>query len=59
MPNLLLIFNTERLWESRSLYIYIYFFCEAASNIEQVQVEAPHKAAVVRPSTTHHENYQN
>ena len=28
-----------------------------ASNIEQVLEAAPHKAAVVRPPTTHHENY--
>ncbi len=31
----------------------------AASNIEQVMESAPHKAAAVRPPTTHHENYQN
>ena len=31
----------------------------AASNIEQVQEATPNKAAAVRPSTTHHENYQN
>ena len=31
----------------------------AASNIEQVLEAAPHKAATVRPPTTHHENYQN
>ena len=31
----------------------------AASNIEQVQEATPHKAAAVRPPTTHHENYQN
>ena len=30
-----------------------------ASNIEQVQAAAPNKAAAVRPTTTHHENYQN
>ena len=30
----------------------------AASNIEQVLVEAPHKVAAVRPLTTRHENYQ-
>ena len=30
----------------------------AASNIEQVMEVTPHKAAAVRPSTTHHENYQ-
>ena len=30
----------------------------AASNIEQVLKAAPHKAAAVRPHTTHHENYQ-
>ena len=30
----------------------------AASNIEQVMESAPHKAASVRPPTTHHENYQ-
>ena len=29
----------------------------AASNIEQVLETAPHKAAVVRPLTTHYENY--
>ena len=29
----------------------------AASNIEQVLEAAPHKAAAVRPLTTHHENY--
>ena len=28
-----------------------------ASNIEQVLGAAPHKAAAVRPPTTHHENY--
>ena len=27
--------------------------------IEQVLEAAPHKVAAVRPSTTHHENYQN
>ena len=30
----------------------------AASNINQVQAEVLHKAAAVRPPTTHHENYQ-
>ena len=30
----------------------------AASYIEQVLEGAPHKAAAVRPPTTHHENYQ-
>ena len=29
----------------------------AASNIEQVLKALPHKAAAVRPLTTHHENY--
>ena len=29
----------------------------AASNIKQVLEEAPHKAAAVRPLTTHHEIY--
>ncbi len=29
----------------------------AASNIEKVQEAAPHKAAAVRPPTTHHKNY--
>ena len=29
----------------------------AASNIEQILEAALHKAAVVRPLTTHHENY--
>ena len=31
----------------------------AVSNIEQVLEAAPHKAAAVRPPTTHHENFQN
>ena len=31
----------------------------ATINIEQVMEAAPHKVAAVRPSTTHHENYQN
>ena len=31
----------------------------AACNIEQVLEAAPHKAAAVRPPTTHHENYPN
>ena len=31
---------------------------EVACNIEQVVEAAPHKAAAVRPPTTHHENYQ-
>ena len=30
----------------------------AASNIEQVLEATPHKAAAIRPPTTHHENYQ-
>ena len=30
----------------------------AASNFEQVLEAAPHKAAAVRLSTSHHENYQ-
>ena len=30
----------------------------AASKIEQVQEAARHKAAAVRPFTTHYENYQ-
>ena len=29
----------------------------ATSNIEQVLEAAPHKAAAIRPLTTHHENY--
>ena len=29
----------------------------AASNIEQVLQAAPHKAAAIRPPTTHHEKY--
>ena len=29
----------------------------AASNFEQVQEAAPHKAAAVWPLTNHHENY--
>ena len=31
----------------------------AASNIEQILEAAPHKAAAVRPPTTHQENNQN
>ena len=31
----------------------------AAINIEQVLEVTPHKAAVVRPPSTHHKNYQN
>ena len=31
----------------------------AASNIEQVLEATPHKAAAVRPPTTHHKNYSN
>ena len=31
----------------------------SASKIEQVLEAALHKAAVVRPPTTHHENYPN
>ena len=30
----------------------------SASNIEQVLEATPHKAAAIRPPTTHHENYQ-
>ena len=30
----------------------------AESNIEQVLEATPHKAAAVRPPTTHNENYQ-
>ena len=30
----------------------------AASKIEQVLEATPHKRAAIRPSTTHHENYQ-
>ena len=30
----------------------------AASNIQQALEATPHKAAAVRPPTTHHENYQ-
>ena len=30
----------------------------AASHIEQVLEAATHKAAIVRPLTTHHKNYQ-
>ena len=30
----------------------------AASNIEQVLEATPHKAAAIRPTTTHYENYQ-
>ena len=40
----------KALWQSHK---------NAASNIEQVLEAAPHKAAAVRPPTTHHENYQN
>ena len=49
------------------IYICIYIYEEeeawrqlhknAASNMEQVLEAAPHKAAAVRPLTTHHENY--
>ena len=28
-----------------------------ASNIEQVLAATPHKAPIIRPSTSHHENY--
>ena len=31
----------------------------AASDTEQVLEATPHKAAAVRPPTTHYENYQN
>ena len=31
----------------------------AASNIEQVLEATPHKAAPVRPPTTHHQSYPN
>ena len=31
----------------------------AASVVEQVLEAAPHKAAAVRPPTTHHESYKN
>ena len=31
----------------------------AVSNIEQVLKATPHKAAAIRPPTTHHENYPN
>ena len=30
----------------------------AASNIEQIVEATPHKAAAIRPPTTHQENYQ-
>ena len=30
----------------------------AVSNIEQVLETTPHKAAAIRPPTTHYENYQ-
>ena len=42
--------HREKVW--RQLYK------NAASNTEQVLEAAPHKAAAVRPLTTHHENYQ-
>ena len=29
----------------------------AASNIEQVLAATPHKAPIIRPPATHHENY--
>ena len=32
-------------------------YTNVASNIEQVLEAAPHKAAAVRPLTTHYENY--
>ena len=31
----------------------------AVSNIGQVLETAPHKAAAIRPPTTHYKNYQN
>ena len=34
---------------------FIYIAC--STRVEQVLDEAPHKAAAVRPPTTHHENY--
>ena len=40
-------------------YCITYCILFAASNIEQVLEAAPHKAAAVRPPTTHHKNYQN
>ena len=43
--------NEEKTW--RKLHKNV------ASNIEQVLVAAPDKAAALRPPTTHHENYQN
>ena len=35
------------------------FISEYFLYIEKVLEATPHKAAVVRPPTTHHENYQN
>ena len=45
-----IINNKEKYW--RQLHK------TAASNIGQVMEAAPYKAAVLRPLTTHHENYQ-
>ena len=45
---------------SSYIYIYIYILHKNASgNTELVLEAAAHKVAAVRPSTTHHENYQN
>ena len=37
--------------------LIVYGIKNAASNIEQVLEVTPHKAAAVRPPTTHYENY--
>ena len=49
--NKIIINNNESFW--RQLHK------NAASNIEQALEAAPHKAAALRPPTTHHENYPN
>ena len=41
----------EKVWQ--------YLHKNAASNIEQVLATTPHKAAAIRPPTTHHENHEN
>ena len=42
--------NEEKAWRQQHK--------NAASNTKQVMEAAPHKAAAVRPPTTHHKNYQ-
>ena len=42
-----------------TVFKYFIYAISISSNIEQVMKATPHKAAAVRPPTTHHENYQN